>query len=140
MFLVDPLMSSRHQSGLIEHKGVSDSQLHQLWDVFTSSSVDESLRKSAAEQLSILLQGMGVNRSTISLEFNLESFVALPFLSSAVTIMDSICLRFIVLGAEKRLRSVLKKNQRHTTNKKPIMYKDINKDNQYFCLIFRFSC
>ena len=28
----------------------------------------------------------------------------------------------------------VKKNQRHTTNKKPNMYKDINKDNQYFGL------
>ena len=26
----------------------------------------------------------------------------------------------------------VKKNQRHTTNKKPNMYNDINKDNQYF--------
>ena len=28
----------------------------------------------------------------------------------------------------------VKKNQSHTTNKKPNMYKDINKDNQYFGL------
>ena len=28
----------------------------------------------------------------------------------------------------------VKKNQCHTTNKKPNMYKDINKDNQYFGL------
>ena len=28
----------------------------------------------------------------------------------------------------------VKKNQRHTTNNKPNMYKDINKDNQYFGL------
>ena len=28
----------------------------------------------------------------------------------------------------------VKKNQRYTTNKKPNMYKDINKDNQYFGL------
>ena len=31
-------------------------------------------------------------------------------------------------------RYEVKKNQRHTTNKKPNMYKDINKDNQYFGL------
>ena len=31
----------------------------------------------------------------------------------------------------------VKKNQRHTTNKKPNMYKDINKDNQYFGLLNR---
>ena len=30
-----------------------------------------------------------------------------------------------------------KKNQRHTTNKKPNMYKDINKDNQYLGLANR---
>ena len=28
----------------------------------------------------------------------------------------------------------VKKNQRHTTNRKPNMYRDINKDNQYFRL------
>ena len=28
----------------------------------------------------------------------------------------------------------VKKKQRHTTNKKPNMYKDINKDNQHFGL------
>ena len=28
----------------------------------------------------------------------------------------------------------VKKNQHHTTNKKPNMYKDINKNNQYFGL------
>ena len=29
----------------------------------------------------------------------------------------------------------VKKNQRHTTNEKPNMYKDINKDNQYFIVV-----
>ena len=32
----------------------------------------------------------------------------------------------------------VKKNQRHTINKKPNMYKDINKDNQYFGILVIF--
>ena len=37
-------------------------------------------------------------------------------------------------GQKTRKALLVKKNQRHTTNKKPNMYKDINKDNQYFGL------
>ena len=45
--------------------------------------------------------------------------------------------RYIILVEERQHAMI--KNQRHTTNKKPNMCKDINKDNQYFGLSNRLS-
>lgn len=58
MFFVSPTISSKYQIGEKEQFGFSGSSLDQLWDVFASSSIDESLRESAAEQLSVLAQGI----------------------------------------------------------------------------------
>ena len=58
MFLVSPTTSCKYQKGDMEHSGFNGSNLDQLWNVFDSAIVDESLRESAAEQLSVLVQGI----------------------------------------------------------------------------------
>ncbi len=58
MFIVSPSMSAKHIQETVGHANFSAAQINQLWDVFVSSSVDQSLKESAAEQLSILLRGL----------------------------------------------------------------------------------
>ena len=50
-------MSGKYQAGEKGSFRFNGSSLDQLWDVFASSTVDESLRESSAEQLSVLVQG-----------------------------------------------------------------------------------
>ena len=51
-------MSGRYQAGEKGSFRFNGSSLDQLWDVFASSTIDESLRESSAEQLSVLVQGI----------------------------------------------------------------------------------
>ena len=69
MFLVSPAISTKYQIGEKEQFGFSGSSLDQLWDVFASSTVDDSLRESAAEQLSVLVQGIYISTSILFVYF-----------------------------------------------------------------------
>ena len=67
MFLVGPVLSSKYQQAGTISTGFAGSKLENLWDVFVSESVEESLRESAAEQLAILAQGwLSLSKNTLS--------------------------------------------------------------------------
>eukprot|EP00794_Sanderia_malayensis_P019973 gene19973-21931_t len=57
ILIVDPTIAARFNSRTSAvHSNFVASQIDQLWDILISSAIDNSLKQSAAEQLSILLQ------------------------------------------------------------------------------------
>lgn len=57
LFIVDQLTSSVHAHAPVSHASVDKSEILNLHSIFSSSSLDVSLRKSSAQQLAIILQG-----------------------------------------------------------------------------------
>lgn len=57
LFVVDQLTSTMHSHTPVSHPSVEKTEINKLWSIYSSKHMDWSIRKSAAEQLSIILQG-----------------------------------------------------------------------------------
>lgn len=57
IFLVDQLTSTMNSHVPMSHPSVEKAEIVKLWSIYSSKSMDWNIRKSAAEQLAIILQG-----------------------------------------------------------------------------------
>jgi len=58
LFVVDQLTSTMHSHTPVSHPSVEKAEIIKLWSIYSSNNMDWGIRKSAAEQLSIILQGI----------------------------------------------------------------------------------
>ena len=62
MFIVDHVTCAVHAHVPGSHSSVDHQELLQLWSILSSSSLDVALRKSSAQHLAIILQGLTFTR------------------------------------------------------------------------------
>jgi hypothetical protein len=81
LFFVDQLTSTMNSHAPVSHPSVERAEVIKLLSIYSSKTMDWNIRKSAAEQLAIILQGtIGENvqvfyRVTAKMVFRLKCFI-----------------------------------------------------------------
>ena len=84
------------------------------------------------ENLPMMVKETALMQKELTEKYGFARFVQVfsrHFEDVSFEILVLLCFEALLLNHNE-----VKKNQRHTTNEKPNMYKDINKDNKYFGL------
>ena len=61
MFIADALTCAVYSHSPVSHPTVNSEEIHKLYSIFSSRSMEVGLRKSSAQQLAIILQGEGLD-------------------------------------------------------------------------------